>query len=119
MELASAAGHRMSDAINQALTDGFCFTWMAFRLDTGKSDGVHYLTRADAVRHQLHESLCAYILVQPCGATPRIADGTLRFYRAAYDSGHRIVDPETPDYILPLTNEDMSNKIARLFKKAK
>jgi hypothetical protein len=117
--LVSAAAHRMSDAINQQLVNGNCFRWLAIRLADGGSDGVAYDSRYDAVKHQLHESFCAYVLVQPCGATPAIAQGTLNFYRAAYDSGRRITDPEQPDYILPLTNEDMTNKLNRLFRKAK
>lgn len=115
----TAAAHRMSDAINQALVDGYCFTWLAVRLRDGGTDGVHYQFRREAVKHQIDERLCAYILVQPNGANPAICQGALNFYRFAYDSGHRITDPEQPDYILPTTNEDMQDKLTRLLTEGK
>jgi hypothetical protein len=115
--LPTAAAHRMSDIVTQALHDGHCFKWLAIRIADGGSDGVIYDNRADAIRFQFHPEHCAYVLIQPCGAPPEIAQGFLNFYRGTYDAGHRTLDAETPDYILPLTNEDMSNKIARLFRR--
>jgi len=112
----SAAAWRFSEAATQGLVDGKVGRWIAARLSDGSTDGVYYDSRADAVRHQVHESLCCYVIVTPVGMTPKQAESVLKFYRWAYDNGHRILDPEQPDYILPTTNEDMASQLGRLQK---
>lgn len=108
----SDAAKRCSDVVGQVITDHLAEIllgrriWLAIRLSDGGYDGSLYDHRADAVRHQLHESLCAYLLVPPTGMPPRDAEAFLRFHRQAYDAGHRLTDPEQPAYIPALTNRD-------------
>jgi hypothetical protein len=108
----SDAAKACSDAVGQVVNDHLGEIllgrriWLAIRLSDGKYDGGLYDTRADAVRHQLHESLCAYLLVPPCGMPPRDAESYLRFHRQAYDAGYRVTDPEQPAFIPALTNRD-------------
>lgn len=98
----SDAARRCSDAVNLALIGqaGAAGRWIAVRLSDGGSDGVLYDQKSDAVRHQLHESLCAYIKIPPDGMTPRLAEVFLKFNRQLYDAGMRMQDPaahaETP-----------------------
>jgi hypothetical protein len=54
------------------------------------------------------------VKIIPAGVNPQMTQAMLSFYRAAYDAGHRVVDPETPDYILPTTEEDFRSQVARL-----
>jgi hypothetical protein len=114
--LYSAAAFRMADILNDAVvTSPWCAgMWMAFMLADGESDGVVYETRAECVKHQFHEQLCCFIRIIPTGVNAQMTQAMLSFYRAAYDAGRRIVDPEQPDYILPTTNEDFRSQVARL-----
>lgn len=111
LSIYSDAARHCSDAVNRVIAEHLHEIaagrriWLAIRLDSGRTDGVLYDTRADAVRHQLHETLCAYLLVPVKDMTPREAESYLRFHRQAYDSGHRLTDPEQPAYIPALTNE--------------
>ena len=91
------AGRRMSDRVNLAAAAGDRGKWLAVRLSDGGTDGVTYERRQDAVRHQLHETQCLYVMVPRSGVmTPAEADSFLRSARAAYDAGFRFIDPE-PD----------------------
>lgn len=114
--LYSAAAYRMADILNDAIVNyPWCAgMWMAFMLATGESDGVVYETRKECVSHQFHEQLCCYIKIIPAGVNAQMCQAMLSFYRAAYDAGRRIVDPEQPDYILPTTEEDFRDQVARL-----
>ncbi len=86
--------------------------WVAIRLYDGGSDGVVYASRNDAISHQLHEQLCAYIWCPPGGMTPREAFVMLNFYRKVYDSGKfRMTDPEI---IRPIENEKMRGMMRAL-----
>lgn len=86
-------GRRLADAHNAALAGGGRGRWIAARLSDGGTDGVIYDVRADAVRHQIHETQCAYIRVHPSRMEPAEGTAILRVHREAYDAGYRMVDP--------------------------
>ena len=90
--------------------------WVAIRLSDGGSDGVLYDTRPDAIRHQLHEQLCAYFCIPPFGSmlTPREAEAFLSYARSLYDAGYRIPDPTAPAPITPLIPVAASSRRSRL-----
>jgi hypothetical protein len=88
--------------------------WVAVRLSDGGSDGVVYDHRREAVAHQLHESLCAYVQIHPGGMTVAEAESVLKFYRYAYDAGFRVTDPEGPELIMPITTQELGSQVARL-----
>lgn len=95
--------------------------WVAIRLSDGGSDGVMYDTKREAVRHQLHESTCAYFCFRtaPNGfSSKKDAAVFLAYHRAAYDAGFRLPDPDDPsggsDLIIPTTQEHVYGQIARL-----
>lgn len=99
---------RMADQINLHLAAGKVAHWAAIRLHDGGSDGIAYETRAAAIRHQLHEQFCTYVLMHPGGMTPAEAWAVLRFTRWAYDNGFRITSPEDPDPVMPGRMEDLN-----------
>lgn len=101
----SDAGRRCADAVNLALSLGGVNKWVAARLSDGGTDGVVYDTKADAIRHQLHEFQCAYIRIPPDGMTSDHATRFLAVNRKLYDKGMRIADPNH-EPIMPRTNED-------------
>lgn len=78
---------------------------MAFTLADGESDGVVYDTRADCVGHQFSPQLMFYVKIPPVGVNAEMTAAMIKFYRAAYDSGRRIIDPDSPDFIVPLRQE--------------
>lgn len=67
---------------------------VAVRLADGTSDGTLYDSRSDAIRHQLHEQMCAYVHVAPGGMTVCQAESYMAFVRSSYDAGMRLVDPD-------------------------
>lgn len=83
------APRRAADIVTAAMWAGHVGEWVAIRLSDGGSDGRHYLSRDEAIRWQLHETLCAYFKVPPDGMTERLARLWLTFFRQAYDAGHR------------------------------
>jgi len=90
------AGRRLSDAVNIALLaqgPAVAGKWVAARLIDGQSDGVVYDDKASAVRHQLHEQLCCYVMITPDGMTPRDATRYIDINRQLYDAGMRLSDP--------------------------
>lgn len=91
--------------------------WVAIRLSDGGSDGVPYDMRADAVRHQLHETQCCYVKVPPGGMTPKEADAFLEYNRTLYSAGFRMPDPEFNMPLMPLTARDQRRQIRALIKK--
>lgn len=107
------AGRHCADAVNLALLLGGLGKWIAIRMSDGKSDGNIYDTKADAIRHQLHEFQCAYIKIPPDGMQPEHGAGYLEVNRKLYDKGLRIADPDK-EAILPFTSEDFS-----IFRRAK
>lgn len=93
----SDAARRCSDVINAVITfNGIDAVgrWVAVRLIDGSSDSVLYDTKADAVAHQLHETLCAYVCITPDGMSPASAETYLTWNRRLYDAGMRLSDPE-------------------------
>jgi hypothetical protein len=105
------AASRIADAVNlHRLADySNVGKWVACRLSDGTSDGVAYDPayppsdpRAHAIRHQLHESQCCYVQVQPTGMSKEEALIFLQFNRNLYARGMRMTDPPPPpQYIFP------------------
>lgn len=91
------AARRCSDAVNLHLTiHGMDAVgkWVAVRLSDGGSDARLYDRKQDAVNHQLHENLCAYICIVPTGMPVEDALSFLRTTRRLYDAGMRLSDPD-------------------------
>lgn len=96
MEAADSA-RRASDAVNfhlLAIGHAAIGKWVAIRLQDGSSDGVLYDKRAEAIKHQLHETTCAYVCIPPNGMPPEDAMVYLREMRRLYDRGYRLADPD-------------------------
>lgn len=85
-------------------------------MSDGGYDGSVYDHRADAVRHQLHETQCAYVQVPPGAMTAKEADAFLAYHRALYDAGFRLPDPEFAMPLMPLTAKDQRRQIIALAK---
>lgn len=109
---------RCSYQINLHVACGNVGKWAAIRLSDGGSDGIAYDTRADAINHQLHESLCAYVRIPVDGMPPQEAMRYLGAMRAFHDAGFRFVDPEGPEPILPQRQEDLDSLVAGLIGRA-
>lgn len=90
----SDAARRCSDIIRMHIVAGQVARWAAIRLADGGSDGVAYESRAEAIRHQLHEQQCCYVCIPPDDMSPKAAETYLRIHRQLYDSGHRLADPD-------------------------
>jgi hypothetical protein len=95
--------------------------YVAIRLSDGGSDQQLYDTKQDAVRHQLHETACAYFCFResPNGfSSPKDAAIFLAYHRMAYDRGHRLPDPDDmhggPDLVMPDMREHLQNQLNRL-----
>lgn len=89
---------RLSEAVTLALLGqgrGAVGKWVAARLSDGRTDGNVYDRKSDAIRHQLHETQCAYVCIPLDGMTERQADTYLRFTEGLYGAGHRLADPDT------------------------
>lgn len=117
MPVYSDAAHRASDIVTLAALTGFPGRWVAIRLSDGGYDGTLYDHRIDAVTHQFHEQLCAYVLIPPGGMTPKEADAYLTYHRTLYDAGFRLPDPEFQSPIMPLTKSDQTKQIIALTKR--
>lgn len=78
--------------------------FVAIRLSDGGSDGVVYETREDAIKHQLHETLCGYIQIPLERWSEQTCDLLLWYVRKRYDAGYRAA----PDrqLIIPQRIED-------------
>jgi hypothetical protein len=102
----SDRARRCSDIINlhvTALGFGAFGKWAAIRLSDGGSDNVVYDSKADAVRHQLHETQCAYVQIPVGGMTAHHAEIFLEFNVKLYDAGMRLSDPLT--FHMPQTSK--------------
>lgn len=102
----SAPAQRCAEIINQAVVDGHGRRWVAIRLSDGGSDGVIYDTRADAIRHQLHETQCVYVSVPMDGMSTAAAQRYLEINRQLYAAGARLADPEH-EVIMPTRVEQL------------
>lgn len=104
------AGRRLAAAHAEARRAGGIGRYIAARLSDGATDGVIYDTRADAIRHQLHETQCLYVMVQPGLLTEREATQLIDVHRRVYDAGFRLTDPDTLTPILPV--DDLESRAA-------
>lgn len=103
------AAKRCSETINAKLAfygPDAAVRWVAIRLSDGGSDGNLYDTKTDAIRHQLHETLCAYVCITPDGMSVDSARRYLKLHRKLYDAGARLADPETMIHA-PLRRESL------------
>ena len=119
--LTSDEGRRLAEAHNIALLAGGVGRWIAVRLSDGGTDGVIYDTRADAIRHQLHERQCYYCQIQPGPMTPRSGTRVIKGMREIYASGK--VDMAAPDgaapcVIVPAVDNEARAAFARSLAKA-
>jgi len=96
------AAKRAADMINLHLAadPSNVGCWVAIRLSDGGSDGVVYDNAAPpldprhhAIRHQLHETQCAYFNLRPGGITRADALIFLRYNRMVYAAGGRLPKP--------------------------
>lgn len=93
-------GKRLAEAVRVARAAGGEGRWIAARLSDGGTDGAVYDDRAAAVRHQLHETQCAYLKVPPAPMPDHEASGWLDLNERAYDAGMRLEDPAGPQPML-------------------
>lgn len=79
--------------------------YVALRLSDGGSDNIVYETRAAAITHQLHETMCLYMRIPLTPISDAELDTLLWYARRKYDSGHR----ESPDsqLMIPSTIEEL------------
>lgn len=108
----SDAARRASDIVNNHLVAdrSNAGKWVALRLSDGGSDGVLYDERADAIRHQLHETQCCYAQIPPSGMPVAEAESFLNYNRRLYAAGFRMPDPKTGpnvEPVIPMTREHL------------
>lgn len=97
------SARRCSDAVRLHISMGMAGKWAAIRLRDGGSDGTAYDTRRDAINHQIHEQLCAYIKIPPDDMPVEHAMRFLVLQRKVYDAGMRFSDPDGPEPFMPLS----------------
>ena len=90
--------------------------WIAVNLSDGRSDGVLYSSKAEAIRHQIHETQCAYLTIPPDGMTYQQAEVYLKFTEQMYEAGVRLADPDM-QVQLPVRAETNASVIAQLKEK--
>lgn len=109
------AAQHLCDAVNlhvNALGSEAYGKFVAVRLSDGKSpDGVLYDTRADAVRHTIHDPWCFYVKVNPGGIQPREAWCVLGYARQAKRDRGVVFQTEQP--IVPMMTELGGSWLAR------
>lgn len=104
------SARRCSDQVQLGVITGNVGKWVAIKLADGRSDGVFYDQRADAIEHQIHENLCCYVKIPPMGMPPQDAEKFMAFNRRMYDAGFRLTDPnDERQPIMPHTNEEFIN----------
>lgn len=92
----------------------------AVALADGRSDGVLYDTRHDAIRHQHHnEKWYAYLRVERYVMSTCQAEGMLKWHREAYDKGLVFVDRDdarlsSMELIQRMTREDHRRQLTAL-----
>jgi hypothetical protein len=107
------AAKRMSDYINLMLVaqpwEVIKTSWLAIRLEDGNCDGTLYDTREDAIKHQLHENLCAYFFMRTAlgGVPQRDCQIFLDTHRHIYDNGGRLADPAAPQVVMSTYGHDV------------
>jgi len=107
----SDSARRLADTVSLHLTatnGEAAGSWIAARLTDGGTDGILYDTRRDAIAHQLHESLCGYVLIPPSGMGPREAESFLHTCRALRDAGIPLADPDNEVFLRNIAITDSS-----------
>lgn len=108
--LVTDRGKRAADIVNLHLavdsTELLRQRWVAIRLSDGGSDGQVYDTRADAIRHQLHELWCAYMFLPPTGTTPQKMEKFLQYVEGLYSRGLRPAQNRDPNPHLYVPNRE-------------
>lgn len=93
----SDAAQRIYDAYHLHRTAdiyGAIGKWIACALNDGRSDGVAYASRKEAILHQHHnEMYYTYLQITPANLTVCAAETMLSIARRMYDAGLRITDP--------------------------
>lgn len=112
----SDAGRRCSDIARIHIAAGGIGRYIAVKLIDGSSDGNLYDTRADAIRHQLHETQCMYVKIPPDDLPPEYATRLLVLHRKVYDAGAHFTDPDGPEMFMPLSTASMDAMIRDLRK---
>lgn len=100
-----ATARRASDAIARArmvlsFEEIAAHRYLAIRLSDGSCDDIVYDNRADAIRHQLHETLCVYFRVPLERIGAKTADVILWYARMRYEAGYR-AEVDGPELVLP------------------
>jgi hypothetical protein len=123
------AAKRLSGIVNSMVvlhpTDVVINSWIAVSLADGGTDGVLYDSRANAVKHQIHETQCAYLSLRaaPAGMGVQEAYVYIKFHRDAYNAGYRLTDPEKEyggyDLQMPIAIEDVRTQVRRLHRNRK
>lgn len=123
------AAKRLSDIVNNICIsqplDVVVRSWIAVSLADGSTDGGLYESRIEAVKHQYHETQCAYLCLKesPHGMPTQDAYVYLKFHRDAYEAGMRLTDPEKDnggyDLRMPIAREDVNRQIATLNRKVR
>lgn len=110
----SDAANRCSDQVRLHIVAGNAGKWAAIKLADGSSDGIAYDERADAIEHQLHESLCCYVKIPYDDMPPREAEAFMAVNRKLYDAGFRLTDPDDERMpIMPYRMEEVAALIGR------
>lgn len=107
------AANRMRDAVNLHVTADQLgirdrhLTWVAIKLEDGRSDGNLYETRQDAVNHTQNKSRgWAYLKVGAEMMSEREAILVLQMFRQAFSKGvifaeQEVVVPQLPELMAP------------------
>lgn len=106
-------GRRLAEHVRAARAIGGEGRWIAARLSDGATDGTVYDTKADAVRHQLHETQCAYMVVPPAPMPEAEATAWLELHDKMYAAGFRLSDPDQRQGILTRELMPGLNRAAR------
>jgi len=112
----SDAGRRCSDAVRMHIAAGGVGRYIAVKLTDGSNDGNLYDTRADAIRHQLHETQCMYVKIPADDMPPEHATRLLVLSRKVYDAGAHFTDPDGPEMFVPLSTDSVDAMIRDLGK---
>lgn len=102
-------GRRLAEHVLAARAIDGQGKWIAARLSDGSTDGTVYDSKADAVKHQLHETQCAYLVVPPAPMPPAEATAYLELHDKMYAAGYRLQDPDTT----PMLTRDMMPALNR------
>jgi hypothetical protein len=110
-------GRRLADHVLAARAIGGEGMWIAARLSDGATDGIVYASKAEAVKYQLHETQCAYLVVPPAAMPVAEATAYLELHDKIYAAGMRLQDPDTQPImtraLMPELNRAARRRAAR------